>query len=162
MKQDQDQIASGLRALARAQLPLSAPERVETALLAEFRRRRTAMLWRRGAAISSIAAALALAAPVLELRRAPSPPPRLAALIPAGSLDRTVVKPSPPPRRIRPARRSEAPPEEIASGFLPVLGAAPLEPFDRGRVVRVRVPRSAMGLFGLPINEDRFMQPVKA
>ena len=37
-----------------------------------------------------------------------------------------------------------------------------LSPFGSGRVVRVRVPRTAMLQFGLPINENRASELVKA
>ena len=33
---------------------------------------------------------------------------------------------------------------------------------DRGQVVRVRLPRESMRSFGLPVNQDRIVQTVKA
>jgi len=51
-------------------------------------------------------------------------------------------------------------PPEIMTDFMPVVYDP--TPIERGRLVRIRLPRSAMVAFGLPINEDRANEPVKA
>ena len=35
-------------------------------------------------------------------------------------------------------------------------------PIERGRVVRVRLPRAALAAFGLPVNEQQAEQPIRA
>jgi hypothetical protein len=35
-------------------------------------------------------------------------------------------------------------------------------PIERGRVVRVRLPRAALAAFGLPVNERQAEQPIRA
>jgi len=57
------------------------------------------------------------------------------------------------------AARFEAPPE-IATDFIRINYATPIEPGSQ--MVRVRLPRSAMAQFGLPVNMDRADQTVKA
>jgi len=44
--------------------------------------------------------------------------------------------------------------------FIPVVYDP--TPIERGRLVRIQLPRSAMVAFGLPMNEDRANEPVKA
>ncbi|MSV29631.1 MAG: hypothetical protein EXQ52_12935 [Bryobacterales bacterium] len=51
---------------------------------------------------------------------------------------------------------------EIATPFFAVPGNDPFERLDRGRLVRVRLPRSSLRAFGLPMNEERAFETVKA
>jgi len=51
-------------------------------------------------------------------------------------------------------------PPEIMTDFMPVVYDP--TPIERGRLVRIQLPRSAMVAFGLPMNEDRANEPVKA
>jgi hypothetical protein len=56
-----------------------------------------------------------------------------------------------------------APPRpEISTRFYALPGNDPLERLDRGRLVRVRLPRPALRAFGFPMNEDRAFETVKA
>jgi hypothetical protein len=50
----------------------------------------------------------------------------------------------------------------FATEFLRVPGADPFEPLDRGRLLRVQLPRSALEVFGLPLNESRWSERVQA
>jgi hypothetical protein len=48
------------------------------------------------------------------------------------------------------------------TGFIPVgLGAA-FGPGERGSLVRIRLPRSTLATFGLPMNENRVADVVNA
>jgi hypothetical protein len=51
---------------------------------------------------------------------------------------------------------------EIATQFLPLSYASPVNLQDGGQLVRVELPRSAMVSFGLPVNMERYGEKVKA
>lgn len=60
-------------------------------------------------------------------------------------------------------RMGSAPaPAAAATHFLAMPGVDPREPLDHGRVVRVELPRSSLRTFGLPMNEERGFEAVKA
>ena len=59
-----------------------------------------------------------------------------------------------------PERDADRPAPEIVTDFMPVV--YDLTPIERGRLVRIQLPRSALAAFGLPMNEDRANEPVKA
>ena len=64
----------------------------------------------------------------------------------------------------RPARRQvakhSAPRQEIVTDFFPLVDVAP--PFERGELVRVNLPASAMRTVGLPVREERLSDRVQA
>lgn len=51
---------------------------------------------------------------------------------------------------------------EIATDFIPLGYLSPASLQDGGQIVRVELPRSALGRFGLPVNMDRYNENVKA
>ena len=51
-------------------------------------------------------------------------------------------------------------PEEIVTDFFPLMDPAP--PFGRGKILRVELPASAMGMVGLPVNEQHLADSVQA
>ncbi|HEY6403913.1 MAG TPA: hypothetical protein VI479_21000 [Blastocatellia bacterium] len=51
---------------------------------------------------------------------------------------------------------------EYATDFLPLAYDDDQNPMERGQVIRVHVPRSALITFGLPVNIERADTPVKA
>jgi hypothetical protein len=51
---------------------------------------------------------------------------------------------------------------EVATFFMPLGYAGPINPQDGGQLVRVELPRSAMLSMGLPVNMDRYGERVKA
>jgi hypothetical protein len=53
-------------------------------------------------------------------------------------------------------------PREIQTEFLPFMAYRPLSPEEQRQIVRVRLPRSALHVFGLPINMERSREPVQA
>lgn len=135
--------------------------------------------WRRFATVAIAAALLLIATASLTLlRRQPISSSQVdRSTIDLGAAVATVevaqiIKPDevnakPRAKRSQPARhpvsnaaaRFEAPPE-IATDFIRINYATPIEPGSQ--MVRVRLPRSAMAQFGLPVNMDRADQTVKA
>jgi len=51
---------------------------------------------------------------------------------------------------------------EYATDFFPLSFGGDQKPLDRGEVIRVQMPRSALITFGLPVNIERADMPVKA
>ena len=51
---------------------------------------------------------------------------------------------------------------EIATDFIPLGYMSPATLQDGGQIVRVELPRSALGRFGLPVNMERYNEKVKA
>jgi hypothetical protein len=49
---------------------------------------------------------------------------------------------------------------EVVTDFIPVVYDP--EPVEHGRMVRVRLPRSALSAFGLPMNEQRAEETILA
>lgn len=172
-----DDLMSALRQL-RAATPANAPERVERRLLVEFRRRQQSMRRRRAgwALAGSVAAAAGIAAlflapqdpgplevrlqhagpaPLGLLREAESVRPAVAVVVARRRPPRT-PRVSTPPESITPA------PAEVATEFLALPNADMLPPVNETSVVRVEMPRSAMRLVGLPVNENRVTERVRA
>jgi hypothetical protein len=155
-----------------------APAHLEAALHQAFRQHYRKPVWRRSWFSAAIAAALMLAAglawiatrqqrPVVVVQQpAPAPaPPKVVESAPVVAEVKPAVKPRPRRARIRPQpapKPVEAPPPEVATEFIPVGYSGPLTQADTGRIVRVRVPRSAMTGFGFPVNPDRLQESVKA
>lgn len=59
-------------------------------------------------------------------------------------------------------RAANVEPQEFTTDFIPLNYEAAMMPPERGRVVRVELPRSALAAFGLPVNIDRANERVKA
>ncbi len=51
---------------------------------------------------------------------------------------------------------------EVGTDFLPVAQDDGWTPLEGGRLVRVELPKSALGVFGLPIDEERGPERVQA
>lgn len=168
-ERDEQQIVASLKALALETAYAQAPPELEAALRKAYWRRRRTVLWRRTAVAGAIAASLTAIAVWFSLRW-PSAPPEGPRIVQApvirpetrAETNVAVTKPRPRVRRTTPVVRPQVVSEEIATGFLPVAGGDVFAPLDRGRVVRVRMPRSALAVFGLPVNEDRIADSVRA
>ena len=157
MSQNDEQLNRGLQALA-ASGPCEAPAGVEAALLSVFRKRKS----RRAVGIRWVLAVAAVVAVVLVApgpKPAPPPEPRLAHMrVPEVPLARELVRPAPARRR----KRRAPVPGEIATRFYPLAVAAGLSPLEYGTLVRVELPRSALRVVGLPVNEDRLSERINA
>jgi hypothetical protein len=55
-----------------------------------------------------------------------------------------------------------AAPSRAETEFLPFMAAGPSFPSEQRQYVRVRLPRSALHVFGLPMNMERAREPVQA
>ena len=51
---------------------------------------------------------------------------------------------------------------EVQTEFLPLTVYRTLSPLEQGQIVRVQLPRSALHAVGLPVNMERFREPVQA
>jgi hypothetical protein len=51
-------------------------------------------------------------------------------------------------------------PQEIVTDFFPLMDPAP--PFERGKILRVELPASAMKMVGLPVHEEHLADSVEA
>ena len=60
------------------------------------------------------------------------------------------------------AARANDTESEVATQFMPLSYAGPINLQDGGQLVRVELPRSAMLSLGLPVNMDRYGERVKA
>lgn len=59
-----------------------------------------------------------------------------------------------------PPRQVDA--REITSDFIPLPYGSEFLPLDGGQILRVRMPRSALSTFGLPMSRERASEPIKA
>jgi hypothetical protein len=153
-----------------------APPRLEGELRAAFRRNvapARSRRWVKFAVAGSIAAGVLLwfrfltpAPPPVEVANAPAP----AAPAETGSpVSRQVAVEQPPRSAPLPVRRRRIPvarprpvPAELGTEFLPVAQGDGWTPLDGGRLMRVRLPRSVMGAFGLPVDRGHDLDRVQA
>jgi len=175
---EEEGLSAGLLAWAKTSLGEQAPPVVEEKLLQAFRghavpaeapaHRSRKWLWFSGA--GSIAASVL----VFRLFTAENPtapaittpaPPEMAARAPADPVEPAPV--APPKVKIRRERRRAQPvldsePAPAEAHFLAVAQGDSWTPLDGGRVMRVKLPRSALRVFGLPMNEERALEQVQA
>ena len=172
---ESEKVGSLLRELASGMAAEQSPVELEGRLLAAFKRHRAARFRRRAAAAGLIAASIAILVFAARLvgDRDVAPAPRAASApisepvnAPAATAPEMAPRRWPEPRMARTARRSRAAARqrdlEVATGFIPVAGGDMLGPLDRGYLVRVELPRTALRSFGLPMNEDRAAERVMA
>jgi hypothetical protein len=130
-------LTAELRALAASSEAAQAPLRVEAALRAAFRgpRARPAVWWPWWRQAMAIAASLVVlvAGAVALLNRAPAP---------------ELAQPTAS--------------QELTTEFIPLVYANDVLPAENVQIVRVKLPRAALVSFGLPIDQDRAGEPVKA
>ena len=164
---EQKRLTEGLLAWAAVSMEEQAPPRVEEKLRATFRQQ--AIPVRRGRGWMTIAAAGSIAAAIL-LFKLPAPPPPKAAPPVVTSANQEIGVPMvvAPVTEIKKNRQAIRRPRrrpvqaEIATEFLPVAVDDGWTPLDGGRLVRVKLPRSALGVFGLPVDEERGPERVQA
>lgn len=174
---EQEKLSQELSAWAAGSLDEQAPASLEEKLRLAFRQN-TAPAPRRRWLIVATAGSIAAGILLFKLM-APQPPP-VASVAPVHQPETQSIRPvevrsaaSDSPARIRKKRNRQvnrvsrpepqAPaPAELQTEFLPVLHGDGWTPLDGGRLVRVRLPRSAMGVFGLPVEEGRTQDRVQA
>ncbi|HEY6402818.1 MAG TPA: hypothetical protein VI479_15480 [Blastocatellia bacterium] len=120
------------------------------------------------------AASIPATPPMPERSNRPSPPPQMVA-------ERQPDKPITTSTSEKPRKRSaktragrrptgaiagdiagEGAPDEIVTQFFPVMQGGELIPLEGGRIVRVRMPRSNLIPFGIPFNQERANETIKA
>jgi hypothetical protein len=160
MTGNEKSLTDALRALA-ASSAREAPPELEARLTAAFRResqKRKLFRW-----IPVVAAAATAAAVLAILVRLPNnPPPPAAITYKVTAPEITVATAQPPVPRRRPTIRRPAPPNEVATRFFTLPEARDLPPAEAATVVRVQLPRSTMRLVGLPVNEERADERIRA
>jgi hypothetical protein len=165
-----EKVLAALRVLAEADRERQASPEIEARLRQAFRQRRQTppkfwTTWRHWIVTPAIAAAAVLTVVVASEWRTPKPEPvkmTLSTPAPAAIHETsreapavaTAATPKPARRTPRVSRR------EIVTDFFPLVDYAP--PFERGELVRVSLPASAMRTVGLPVREDRLGDRVQA
>jgi len=170
MSINEHELKDALRALAAAG-PQKAPAAVERVLLEAFRRKQRS---RRYVAriIGAVAGAVAAAGLALMFRIPPQPPKPEARVILPAPLSMAAAAPEPvalapkkvPPRQVRTAQRQTQAlvVPEVATKFYPLPDADIFAPVEDATVIRVQLPRSAMRMVGLPVNEERAAERIRA
>ncbi len=129
-------VGEALKALADADTQLSAPPRVEAALLAVFRERRAQRkVVRIRPRVSAWAAVAAAAVLVLAAVRISS---------------------------MRPAAPAPVAQAEIATPYFPLVPGFDPDTAASGPAVRVEMPRTVLAAYGLPVNVERIDVPIQA
>jgi len=170
---EEERLSAGLSAWAKTSIVEQAPAVVEEKVFEAFRRRAPVQTGRRWMVF---AGAGAIAASVLLFRLFTAenpvrpavviaPAPQRVATVLADPVEQAPVAPRKArirraPRRTHPAPDTE--PAPLEAHFLPVAQGDGWTPLDGGRVVRVKLPRSALLVFGLPMNEERALEQVQA
>jgi hypothetical protein len=169
---DTEQRIRALLAKAATTDGLTAPEGVERALVTELRRRNRRMLAVRLCSAGALAAAVlvglyltrpsAQVAPAVQSadREVTAPPP-VPAVAPAlrdiaKAASRQTIRrraPKPAPRQLAAMQQTE---------FIPVGPWQAIEPMERGSIIRVRLPKSSLPGFGIPVSADRWNESIPA
>jgi hypothetical protein len=139
-----------LKALADSDRELEAPVAVEMRLRSAFRKQHARPKWPYFALAASAAMTL------LVLRTKPAVNPQV---VQARLVTPAKVEPPAPPVPRKTVHR-KPPPKEVVTVFFPLMEDPP--PFERGELLRVQVPASAMRSVGLPVSEDHLDDPVQA
>ena len=161
---NENDLKNALRRLA-ASMPREAPARVEQRLLEQFRRRRQGrrrMVWASAATVGTAIAA-GIAAAFFTIPPAPGPPAAAIVHVAPPAIA-APVRPVVAARRAARKKTPQAQPSraEVATTFYPLPDADSLPPADHATVMRVRLPRSAMRMVGLPVNEERVNERIQA
>lgn len=185
-------LSRDLRALSARCSAEEIPERIETALLMAFRQRAVAPRRRRWllavAALALLTFGISLAGWIASSPKREAPasgfngaqaaptdipatpgksgqtPPRI---VEFRKPDRRILGPAPGERqkRLASANRQSSgadAPREFVTPFFPVMQGGELIPLDGGQLVRVRMPRSNLIPLGIPIDQGRASETIKA
>ena len=155
-----------LSTLAEHDRELAAPVEVEARVLGAFRRRK----WRRAVmrGIWFAGAAAAVAAGFVVERGREVRPVVVVPVVQVAESPTVVAEPIPVVEKVvekvaeEKVRRAKpvVPPHEVVTQFFPLMDAPP--PFERGELVRVTLPASAMLSVGMPVPEEHLNDRVQA
>ena len=155
----EQRVVEALRALSEHDASTEASPEVEARLRVQFQSRRRRRAWRQGAAWAVAAGAAIVVFFVVTNRKPPAP-------VPVREVVRQAIAVHPETASVVTAktakhvRKPVARPQEVVTDFFPLMDPAP--PFERGQLLRVELPASAMQMVGLPVREDRLADPVQA
>ena len=161
-------LAEALGDLSKETGTLEAPARVEKAVMRAFRERHAVRRsrWPVWAAAAALVAAGFLTGLWFERPLPPPPAVPVAAVPPAPAAPRALVRSEPARAVARVVKRRPRPPQpkaEVATEFIPLpYGSDDLPRLERPRLLRMRLPRTALWSVGLPMNVERAFEPVKA
>jgi len=94
------------------------------------------------------------------VRPAKTRPPQVSTPVTEGRLQYAARSPGRSERRLREPERTAN--DRIETEFIPFMAVGPLFPSEQRQFVRVKLPRSALQVFGLPMNMERAREPVQA
>jgi len=164
MRMNEGPVRDMLRTLADDEAATEVPPQIEMRLRKEFKswkRRRT--IWRTSPWVL-IAAAIVLVFVFANRRDTMPAADKSAAVKPTVVDTPQLVQPDKPLEQAKPrARRGAAGTREaveITTDFFPLMDPAP--PFERGQLLRVELPASAMQMVGLPVREEYLAQRIHA
>jgi hypothetical protein len=152
---------------------LQAPPQVERALVAALRRRHRRMMAGRIALASALAAAVLLGLHLTRPVEPRVPSPVSANVRETFASDPLPTVAAPPPvvaktaKRQRIRRSAPKPAEQKLAvreqnDFIPVGPWQAMEPMERGSIIRVRLPKSSLPGFGIPVSADRWNESIPA
>lgn len=167
---DERRLLDAMRAVREEASGKAIPASLETNLRSAFRARRRPSTAHRRWAGMAIAAALAGSAAWLSASRPPEidrPAPQTKApAAPQAAFARPNRANATPQRRPLAARAQRAAPPRLepvaATEFVAVPYAPPFEPYDRGQLMRVRIPRQSLRSLGFPVGPGTWVERVDA
>ena len=98
--------------------------------------------------------------PARNVRPVKPRPPQVSTPVTEGRLQYAAHSPGRSERRLREPERTAD--DRIETEFIPFMAAGPPFPSEQRQFVRVKLPRSALQVFGLPMNMERAREPVQA
>ena len=155
----EDRIVEALRALSEHDASREASPEVEARLRVRFQSRRRRSAWGRAAVWATAAAAAMVVFFVVANRKPPAPAP-VHEVARRAVVAQPEAVPAPTVKAARRVLKSTTRPQEVVTDFFPLMDPAP--PFERGRLLRVELPASALQMVGLPVREDRLADSVQA
>ncbi len=157
----EERVVEALRALSEQDASREASPEVEARLRVQFQSRGRRRAWRRTAAWAT--AAMAAAATVVFFvvtNRQPPTPVAVHEVVKQAVVVQPEIAPATVVKTATRVRKPVMRPQEVVTDFFPLMDPAP--PFERGQLLRVELPASAMQMVGLPVREDRLADSVQA
>jgi hypothetical protein len=160
----EERIVEALRTLSEQDASREASPEVETRLRFQFQSRRRRRTWRRaavwaGTGTTAAAAAAMIVFLIVANHKPPAPAP-VHEVVTQSVVAQPEAAPAAVVKATRRVSKSVPRPQEVVTDFFPLMDPAP--PFERGQLLRVELPASAMQMVGLPVREDRLAEPVQA
>jgi hypothetical protein len=157
----EERVVEALRRLSEHDASKEAGAEVEARLRSQFQSRRRRRARRRaGVWVTAWATAAAMVVFVVVMNRKPPAAAPVHEVVRQAVAVQPETAPAADRKTARRARRPVTRPQEVVTDFFPLMDPAP--PFERGQLLRVELPASAMQIVGLPVREDRLADPVQA